>query len=131
MDINFVAVIVSGVLNMVVGFFWYGPVLGKAWMKEVGLTEKDVANGPGAGYLYTFLAALFSAAVTSLLVHRLGITNVADGALLGGLLGTGYVGTTFLSNYVFAQKSVRLYFIDAGYQILVIILAAVVATLIR
>lgn len=118
-------------MNMVVGFFWYGPVLGKLWMREVGLTEEDIKDGPGVGYLYTFLAALVAAAVTSLLVHRLGITQILDGAFFGLLVGVGYVGTTFLSNYVFAQKSRLLYLIDAGYQITVIVVAAVISTLVR
>jgi uncharacterized membrane protein len=129
MDINFLAVLLSGVANMVIGFVWYGPLFSKAWMKEVGLSEKEIGSGPGMGYLYTFIAALVSAAVTSLLVNRLGTTAVLDGAFLGLLLGVGYVATTFASNYVFAQKSVRLYLIDTGYQVLAIVAAAVIATL--
>ena len=130
MDINIVAVIVAGILSMILGMIWYGPLLGKQWMKEIGFTKKDIEDGPGIGYLYTFIGALVSAAVTSLLIHRLNITELADGIFLGLLLGVGYVGTTFMSNYIFGQKSMKLYFIDTGYQILNIVQAAIVATLI-
>lgn len=131
MDINFIAVIVSGVLSMVLGFIWYGPLFAKLWMRENKFSAEDVGNGPGVGYLLTFIASMVTAAVTSLLVHRLGVTQVIDGAALGLLLGVGFVATTFLTNYIFSQKSFKLYAIDAGYQVIYILIASVVTTLIR
>lgn len=132
MEINIVAVVIAGVLSMVLGFLWYGPMLfANAWMKEIGLTPEKIGSGPGIGYALTFVAALVSAAVTSLLVHRLGITKVEDGAFFGVLVAVGYMGTTFASNYIFGQKSMKLYLIDAGYQFFNILIAALVATLIR
>ncbi len=131
MDISLLAVVLAGVASMVLGFVWYGPLFAKAWMREVGLRMEDINAGPGVGYLLTFIAAMVSAAVTSLLVHRLAVVQVGDGLMLGLILGVGYVGTTFMSNYVFARKSMQLYLIDAGYQILNITVAAVIATLVR
>ena len=127
-----VAVLVAGVFSMVLGFIWYGPMLfAKSWMKEVGLSEKDMKGGPGIGYLVTFVAALGQAAVTGVLVHLLNVTDIAQGATVGLLVGVGYVATTFASNYIFAQKSGKLYFIDAGYQVLNVMAAAIIATLIK
>lgn len=131
MDISIVAVVLVGISNMALGFFWYGPIFGKKWMKEVGLTEKEINEGPGMGYLFSFLGAMFMGAVTSLLVHRLGIVQATDGLVLGLVVGLGYVGTTFLSNYIFANRSRALYLIDAGYQILAVVLAGLITSLIR
>jgi hypothetical protein len=42
MNINYWAVLVCGVLSMVIGFVWYGPLFGKKWMEIVGATFKDI-----------------------------------------------------------------------------------------
>lgn len=131
MGINLLAALAVSISNMVLGFIWYGPLFAKTWMKEVKLTEREIGNGPGIGYLITMIAAFIMGAVTTILVNKLGITQVIDGAALGALVGVGYAGTTFATNYIFARKSFKLFAIDAGYQTLAIILAGVIATLIR
>lgn len=131
MPINFLAVLLVGVANMAIGFVWYGPLFANAWMKELGITEDDIKGGPGIGYFYTFIAALVMGAITSLFVHFFGITDLATGALFGLMLGVGYVATSFASNYVFTQKSLKLYLIDTTYQVLAIVAAGAITTLIR
>jgi hypothetical protein len=132
MPFNLVAVLAVGIANMVLGFLWYGPMLfANRWMKESKLTMEDIGNGPGIGYLLTFLASLVMGAATSFLVGALNITDPLQGLALGLILGIGYVGTSFLSTYVFGQKSWTLYFIDAGYQVTAITIAGLLATLIR
>lgn len=39
--LNWWAIIAATLVTFVLGFLWYGPFLGKLWMKEVGLTEND------------------------------------------------------------------------------------------
>ncbi|MEK7564137.1 MAG: DUF1761 domain-containing protein [Patescibacteria group bacterium] len=65
MDVNLVAVFVCGVLSMVVGFVWYGPLFGKMWMKVIGATEQDkekkkeMQKKAGPLYLVQFILTLF------------------------------------------------------------------------
>ncbi|MBI3341870.1 DUF1761 domain-containing protein, partial [Candidatus Curtissbacteria bacterium] len=35
-QINYMAVVAAAVVNMVLGFLWYGPLFGKPWMKMMG-----------------------------------------------------------------------------------------------
>ena len=35
--LNWFAISVAVVANIIIGFLWYGPLLGKAWMHEMGL----------------------------------------------------------------------------------------------
>src|SRR2546426_12141104 len=35
--LNYWAILVAVAATMVLGFLWYGPILGKAWMKEMGI----------------------------------------------------------------------------------------------
>ena len=39
--INWYAIIAATLVGFAVGFVWYGPLFGKAWMKEIGLTEEE------------------------------------------------------------------------------------------
>ncbi len=42
MEINYWAVLVCGVLAMVIGSIWYGPLFGKRWLQVIGATELDL-----------------------------------------------------------------------------------------
>src|SRR5258707_9410972 len=35
--VNYWAILVAVAATMALGFLWYGPILGKAWMKEMGI----------------------------------------------------------------------------------------------
>src|SRR3979411_3551552 len=35
--LNYWAILVAVAATMVLGFLWYGPIFGKAWMKEMGI----------------------------------------------------------------------------------------------
>jgi cytochrome c oxidase assembly factor CtaG len=36
-QLNYWAILAAIAASMVIGFLWYGPILGKTWMKEMGL----------------------------------------------------------------------------------------------
>lgn len=115
-DINYLAVVVAALVNMAVGFVWYSlKIFGKTWMKEVGLTMKQIGNGPGIGYAITMLGALLQAFVLAHFVDYASADTVVEGLVVGLWLGVGLVATSIAANYIFAQRSRTLYLIDAGY----------------
>lgn len=67
--INYLAVLVCGVVAMVLGGVWYGPLFGKKWMEGMGwdsnnqalMAEKKKAAGPA--YAQMFVLALVQAYV--------------------------------------------------------------------
>jgi hypothetical protein len=128
-DVNYVAVLVAALVFMVVGFVWYAmPVFGKGWMKEVGLKEKDIKNGPGTGYLFAVLAALVQAFVLAHIVVYSGAATWVDGLVAGTWVGVGFVAMSIGVNYIFARRSLRLWLIDSGYFILSLALSGAVLT---
>jgi hypothetical protein len=44
MGINYLAVLACGVLALVLGFVWFGPLFGKLWMRVVGVTAADISR---------------------------------------------------------------------------------------
>jgi hypothetical protein len=60
-DINWIAVIVAAVVNMVVGALWYSPQLfGKQWAKVLGKKVSDMGSA-NTGYAVTTIGALIQA----------------------------------------------------------------------
>jgi hypothetical protein len=50
-DINVLAAIVATIAHQVLGFLWYGPLFGKLWLREVGKTREEIAQGPATGMI--------------------------------------------------------------------------------
>lgn len=40
--VNYIAVILAAVAANVLGFIWYGPLLGKQWMKLSGMSQEKM-----------------------------------------------------------------------------------------
>ncbi len=84
MEMNWIAVFVSALATLVVGFIWYNPkVFGTVWMKETGLTQDELAKG---NILKTFsLTYIFSLMIviieSSLTIHQSGALGMIGGPM--------------------------------------------------
>jgi hypothetical protein len=130
---NIWAVLVSGVVSLIIGFVWYGPLFGKTWGRYTGWTEekiKTVSGGQMARtYGLTFLAALVSAAALTIVSRWLGASGIGDGLLLGFVTGIGFTGMAFATTHLFEHKPVGLWLIVSGYQLVYLTAAAVIVTI--
>lgn len=144
MEFNFVAIIVAALVPMVLGFIWYNPsVLGKAWMKESGMTDEKVKSGNmpvifGISLLLSVLLAFFTQFIV---IHQTGAFSLTGGdlasakpsyeafmndygtafrtfkhgALHGFMAGLFFVFPVMATNGLFERKSWKLTFINVGY----------------
>ncbi|MDA0769315.1 MAG: DUF1761 domain-containing protein [Chloroflexi bacterium] len=120
-NINYLAVIVAVILNMVGGAAWYG-ILAKPWMAEVGLTREAIeANRPAMyrDYAIAILASIVIALTLATFVEVTGATGI-EGLTLGLVAGIGFVATTLGSISAFEKRSLKLYLMNAGYPVLMI-----------
>ncbi len=75
MDINYWAVIVCGIISIVLGTVWYGPIFGKKWMQIMGAencTEeemKEKRKGMGILYLVQLLLTILYAYVLARFIN--------------------------------------------------------------
>lgn len=104
-------------LSFALGGFWYSKsAFGKVWASECGLSEEQLASAsPGRMVLIAFPLILLSALVFALFLgeSKLGLCIGA-----GFAAGLTWVGASFGVNYVFEQKSFRLWLVNAGYHTL-------------
>ena len=69
-EVNLFAVLVAGVVPMVIGALWYGPIFGRRWMALMETTEEELREGfnPLKTYGVSFVLALVTAFVIAQLV---------------------------------------------------------------
>ncbi len=126
-EINYIAVLLAALVFMGVGSAWYSlGVLGKNWMREVGLKESDLKQGPGTGYALALMASLVQAYVLAHFVYYVAAETALEGAVTGLWIGFGFVAMAIGLNYVFAKRSMLLWMIDAGYFVVTLMIAGAV-----
>ncbi|OGD31197.1 MAG: hypothetical protein A2V45_05155 [Candidatus Aminicenantes bacterium RBG_19FT_COMBO_58_17] len=132
---NFLAILASGLVSLVIGFIWYGPLFGKAWAGYTGWTEEKVKAIPpvrmARTYILTFAAALVTALILAFLARSLAASGIGDGLVLGLGTGIGFAAMAFATTHLFEHKPVGLWLIVSGYQIAYQTAAAVIVTLWR
>lgn len=117
-QVNLSAVAVAGVSAMVVGYVWYGPLFGNAWMKLTGVKKEDVKKEEMPKmYGIMFLGALIQSYILSMFIHYAGAYSLMNGVKTGFWAWLGFVATVMIGNYMFSKKPLNLYFIDAGYAL--------------
>ncbi len=124
-ELNYLAILVAGVSNMVLGFLWYGPIFGKPWMALIGKTEEDLNPNPIV-YLVSFLLSLLMAVVLSIFIHHVDASIQAMSLVLGLLVAllawVGFVGPATFQNNLYSGISKKLFAIDYGYVLIALLI---------
>lgn len=115
--VNWLSVIIAAASGFVIGSLWYGPLFGKAWMRLSGMTKEKGAEASmaltfGGAYVLNFIAATGIATVSA---DRAGIWFALHTGLLGAVF---FVAPALGIIYLFEQRPLKLWFINAGYQVL-------------
>ncbi|OSY88872.1 hypothetical protein WH52_04200 [Tenacibaculum holothuriorum] len=103
MKFNFLMCAVAALVPMIMGSIWYGPLFGKAWMKEMGFTEESMKGANmalifGLSYVCSFLIAFV---LQTLVIHQWGAFSTLINEP-GFAEGTGDVAVyfqDFMTNY--------------------------------
>jgi hypothetical protein len=155
MEMNYLAILVATLATFVVGFLWYGPLFGKAWMAENGFTKEELGKSNmlkvfGLTFVFTLFFAFF---MQVLVIHQFGALGMIGGdvtkgsqsfvdfmaeygtafrtykhgALHGLMSGIFFAFPMIAVNGLFERKSWKYIFIHAGYwTVNMIIIGAIV-----
>ena len=128
-NINWIALVVAALIPLATGFIWYGPVFGKAWMKESGMTmEKAQQMNPVKTYglcvVFAFILAFYlnievftGGAPPDDLHGTEAFMTFKHGLLHGAFLPVFTILPAFATNALFEQKSFKYVAINVGYWI--------------
>lgn len=116
-EINYLAVVLGAVAFFAVGMLWYGALFGKAWQRELWPEgTPQTKTSPVMLFGLCFLAELV---VSWMFGHML--ARVQPPAHVIWMMASGFGATimtpTIAINYLFQQRSMKLFLIDAGHVI--------------
>lgn len=121
-DLNWVAIIVAAIIPMVLGALWYSPVLfADPWLRAVGRTRDELGDA-ALGYVLSAIGALVSSYVLARIVKWAEVDDLWNGALIGIFVWAGFVATVLAVTTYFAGRPRALWAINAGYQLVALVL---------
>jgi hypothetical protein len=116
--IHWIAVAVAAIAGFPLGALWYGPLFGRPWMATTGIT-KERAQQANMARVYGTTLLLNLVIATSLAMFIGPNTRLLDGLFAGFMAGFTYVATAFGISYLFEFRPIKLWLINAGYQVVV------------
>ena len=132
--VNYLAVLVSAIASMLLGFLWYGPLFGKTWMKLMKWDPKKMgsmkANSNMAlSYGITFVGSLVMAYVLAHIVGYTQAKTLMDGVVAGFWTWLGFIATVSLGKVLWEGKSWNLYMLDNAYHLVNLVVMGIILTL--
>jgi hypothetical protein len=137
LQINMAAVLVAVVVNFFLGFIWYTPLFGKVWGREMGYDPNMKPDGKvmAKGMIFMVIGNFFFAWV---LAHNIAAWRFVPGAAEMGPAGNAMSAAFFtwlgfyfpghLGATVWEQKSWKLFAINAGYNLVSLLVVAIILT---
>lgn len=127
METSVLIVLACGVVAMIVGSVWYGPLFGKKWMEVIGVDPHkeitpDMKKAAMPLYLIQFLLTALQVYILSNLINYTG----GNGVWVAGFMWLGFVMPTIAGCSMWNNNSNRLkwsqFLIQSGYQLIVFVL---------
>ena len=113
-DTNWLAIIVVGaVTSLGLGGLWYGPLFGKIWSAETGITKDtkhrySIAQMMGGSVLFSIIAAF-------MIDHAIGDGGPIKGLHIGFFAGLLLCGGALATAYLWESRTWRHWLVNAGY----------------
>jgi hypothetical protein len=115
-NISIAGIIIAALAFFFLGGAWYTFMFGKQWRAEMGITEEQAKNASPNPWMFvvSFVVGLVIASTLAKLISE---SSVGYGFKVG--LGTGIgIGAAILAqNYMYEQRSIRFWLINAVYVI--------------
>ena len=113
-SVNWFAIIVSAVANMIIGAVWFG-VFAKPWLEGIGKTrEWAEKNQRPTDYVVAVVNSLLMAFFLANVIAWAGVSGFAGGLMMGLFMWLGFNGFSFASNHAFEGRSIKLWAVNSG-----------------
>jgi Protein of unknown function (DUF1761) len=114
-DINWLAAIVAGTVSgLGLGFLWYGPLFGKAWMKASGISPSTT---PQRSMMIPIIGSLILSVLAAIVLAMfIGKVTPLAGAGFGFHAGLFFAAGALGINYLWEGKSFTHWLINGSYM---------------
>ena len=122
--VNYLAVLVAALVYYMIGALWYAPFFfGNRWMKH---HENEVPVEPQqkhtlcciGSYVGEFIISLILAYVLALFIEISQAGEIVEGIAIALWVWIGFIATTHFSAVLWGRKTVKSFFIHAGFMLL-------------
>jgi hypothetical protein len=128
--INYLAVLVAGVVIFMLGGLWYSRLLfAKRWVSLQGKTMEEMSAAGGSMpvmYIQAFLCALITAWVMDIVIGFLPLLDVVRALKLAVICWLGFAAVTSYATVLFSGKPRSLWLIDTSYNLVSFVIAAAI-----
>ena len=129
-NVDYAAVLVSGLVIFLLGGVWYSKLLfARPWIALMGKTEEEMranSGSPALLFLLAFLCGVVSAYVLAAFLNHHQPITLARGAKLGAACWLGFTAPPSLATAVFSQIPKKLWAINVGYDLVAYVLAGMI-----
>ncbi len=130
--INYLAVLVAGVVIFMLGGLWYSPVLfAKRWVALQGRTMEEMQASAKEGsmpmmYLQVFICGLITAWVMAIVIGFLPLLDLTRALKLAVICWLGFAAVTSYGTALFSMKPRALWLIDTAFNLVSFVIAAAI-----
>jgi Protein of unknown function (DUF1761) len=127
-DINYWAVLVAWLVNVVIGAFWYSPAgFGAQWSKYTGVDMMKIPQNEATKIIiFVAVSGLVQAMTLATVVAGLGAATAIEGLQVGLLLWFGMVTATTVGNTLYQGLGWRFLALNSSYFLVVMQINAVI-----
>ena len=123
---NHLALLVSAILQWLIGGLWYSLLFKKSWMSLTGYVRPANGERPkGAvfGMTISFVVSLILSLILAHVVIWSGSDNLASGIFVGFICWLGFIAGPLLAQGIYEQRPVKLWAINAGYWLVALLVS--------
>jgi hypothetical protein len=135
-DINYMAVAAAAAVSMIVGFLWYGPILGARWKAYMGFTDDSMKTMKLSPMQAMAGGALTSLLMAYVLAHSLvfasaftGASGISAGLMAGFWNWLGFIVPVVAGVFLWDGKPFGLFVLNAAYYLVSLLLMGIILAL--
>lgn len=127
-----IAIWITVVLHLVLGFLWYSPyTFLEPWAYGFGLDLETMAEPDPLAFIFVILGSVATCYIVSWLVQRLRITGVGGAIWLATLMWLGFGFSAIAPHYLFAKVGSSALIIDLANTFVAVLMTCLILTLWR
>lgn len=131
-NLNYLAIIVVTILNVLLGALWYSPsVLGTTWAEALHLNAGKMKKPTVWQYAGAVLVSLITMWVLAIFVNLLHLSTAGEAVVIAFFIWLGFIATSHFSGVIWVRKPMVAYIIDVGFYLVSLVVSTIILTMWR
>ena len=124
MHVSYVMVLISAVIQWLLGALWYGLLFKKSWQKLVAIPEGEKPKNAIFAMAAALVACLLLSFILAHVVLWSGARVFTGGTKWGIICWSGFVAPPLFTQHIFERRHANLFAINVAYWLLAMALGA-------